>query len=200
MANSLPPHPHLENLRKQAKSLLKAFRAGDTDAVVRIRAHLLSLKNASDEELRSASISLSDAQRVIALEHGFRSWPQLKSHVEGQRQSELDRLLQYIVDGDEGDARRLVEQSPDLVRHRDSRHGQTPLHVAAHHGRLDTARLLLESGADLSDTDSDTGGTPLHVAVAWNQLEIAKLLLDQGGCPRARPFRYRAPGSSPLSP
>ena len=35
---SLPTHPDLDQLRRQAKDLLRAAQAGDADAIARIRA------------------------------------------------------------------------------------------------------------------------------------------------------------------
>lgn len=58
-----------EQLRKRAKDLLKAHRAGDPVAA---------------ERLSSARppVKLADAQHVIAREQGFPSWPKLKSYVD----------------------------------------------------------------------------------------------------------------------
>src|SRR5690349_19429680 len=69
----LPERPSLEQLRKQAKDLLRAARNGDTAALARLAA---SGRRASD-----ARITLSDAQLAIAREYGFPSWPKLAHHV-----------------------------------------------------------------------------------------------------------------------
>jgi len=66
---------NLENLRKQAKRLLRQVRARDADAPARIRSSHHTYRNSSDSEL--ASFSLQDAQLVIARELGFSSWPKL---------------------------------------------------------------------------------------------------------------------------
>ena len=58
MTTPLPAAPSLEQLRKQAKELVRERRAGG-------------------EPLR-----LSDAQRALAREYGFASWPRLKAYVE----------------------------------------------------------------------------------------------------------------------
>ena len=68
---SLPSAPSLEQLRKQAKELLRAHRAGDPRRVARVAAH------APGEPLK-----LTGAQHVVAREHGFPSWPRLKAYVE----------------------------------------------------------------------------------------------------------------------
>src|SRR5262249_61608223 len=72
----LPDNPSLENLRKQAKSLLKAIRAGNSEALARVREfHPRPGKT-------STKFSLSDAQLVIARSHGFSSWSKLKRHLD----------------------------------------------------------------------------------------------------------------------
>jgi ankyrin repeat protein len=68
---SLPEAPSLEQLRKQAKDLLRAFRAGETTAAARVAAHHPS----PNEPLK-----LTGAQLVIAREYGFPSWPQLRAY------------------------------------------------------------------------------------------------------------------------
>ena len=71
-SRSLPSRPSLEQLRKQAKDLVDAWRAGDVLARERVRAH----KPQAREPL------LADAQFVLAREYGFDSWPKLAHYVE----------------------------------------------------------------------------------------------------------------------
>jgi Lon protease-like protein len=74
MATKFPARPNLEQLKKQAKDLVKACRNGDPGAYARIRAHLPS---AHGEDVVASSVALHDAQSVIAREHGFPSWKEL---------------------------------------------------------------------------------------------------------------------------
>lgn len=73
MTASLPAAPSLEQLRKQAKDLLRAHRGGDSTAAARVAAH----HPRPDEPLK-----LAGAQLVVAREHGFPSWPRLRAYVE----------------------------------------------------------------------------------------------------------------------
>ena len=69
---------NLEQQRKRAKDLLRAVRAGDAAARRRLAdAVALPLPDA-------ATITLTDAQFAIARELGFRSWRDLRAHVEAQ--------------------------------------------------------------------------------------------------------------------
>lgn len=79
---TLPPHPDLVQYRKQAKQLLKAFAAKDTDVIARIHRHHPRWQEASDSDPDPPRFKLSDAQLVIAREHGFESWPKFVGHVE----------------------------------------------------------------------------------------------------------------------
>ncbi|MDA8069916.1 ankyrin repeat domain-containing protein [Conexibacter sp. DBS9H8] len=72
MNASLPAAPSLEQLRKQAKDLLRAARAGAQAARARIDAHHPGPQD---------PLKLSDAQLVIAREYGFASWPLLRAYV-----------------------------------------------------------------------------------------------------------------------
>ena len=83
---TLPPRPNLEQQKKLAKDLIDAFRAGDSEAVARIRAELPDKK----------SIALADAQFVLAREYGFASWRELKQRIESLAADErpLRRAIQ----------------------------------------------------------------------------------------------------------
>lgn len=79
---SLPQRPDLEQLRKQAKELLAAYRAADADAFVRLRATLPAAAARDEAALAAIELRLHDAQSCIAREYGFASWAQLKQYVE----------------------------------------------------------------------------------------------------------------------
>lgn len=81
MPKSLPSRPSLEQLRNQAKDLLKAQKAGDAGANERVRQVHPRWSGAAGSG-SPPGISLSDAQLVIAREYGFSSWSKLKAHVE----------------------------------------------------------------------------------------------------------------------
>ena len=55
----------------------------------------------------------------------------------------------------------------------------TPLFLAAHEGKTDLTKLLIENGADLN-AKSRSGISPLHAACLKDNVEIVKLLGDAG--------------------
>ena len=62
--------------------------------------------------------------------------------------------------------------------------GFTPLMFAAEHGHVESARLLLEVGADVNEATPE-GVTALLVASANGREDLAELLLDKGANPSA---------------
>ena len=82
-ARTLPPSPSLAQLKKQAKTLLKAHRAGSAEAVSRLRASLARLAADSDAEIENTRFALHDARFAIAREYGFDHWQALEAHVSG---------------------------------------------------------------------------------------------------------------------
>lgn len=63
--------PNIENLRKQAKALLRAWQENDADAIARVTEKFPERRN----------FGLQDAQFVLASEYGFRSWTELLEFV-----------------------------------------------------------------------------------------------------------------------
>ena len=71
--------PSLENLRKQAKLILRWHREWHYPVAAQIRQLVPRFLNMSDSEILAASFKLSDAQEMIARQHGFDSWQALKT-------------------------------------------------------------------------------------------------------------------------
>jgi catechol 2,3-dioxygenase-like lactoylglutathione lyase family enzyme len=71
--------PNLENLKKQAKLVLRWHREGHYPVAAQIRGHLPRFVNMPDAEILAASFKLGDAQEMIARQQGFESWQALKT-------------------------------------------------------------------------------------------------------------------------
>src|SRR5882724_6548226 len=97
----LPARPSLEQLRKQAKELLRDYHAGHTAAAERFRTHKPKLSDAN----------LADSQFVLAREYGFESWAKLVHHVEAIQSSgrleQYEKLAMDFVAAYQGDAEAL---------------------------------------------------------------------------------------------
>jgi catechol 2,3-dioxygenase-like lactoylglutathione lyase family enzyme len=70
--------PNFDNLRKQAKLLVRWHRGGNYSVGGRIRS-LPRYRNLTDVEALALRFALSEAQEIIALESGYESWAALKS-------------------------------------------------------------------------------------------------------------------------
>ena len=71
--------PDLENLKKQAKLILRWHRQRHYPVAAQIRGLLPRFLNMPDSEILVASFKLRDAQEMVARQHGFDSWQALKT-------------------------------------------------------------------------------------------------------------------------
>lgn len=113
----LPERANLEQLKKQAKSLLHAAQAREPDAVRRFLV-LPQLARLSAAALGAASIALHDAQSVIAREYGFKSWNELREHVHDRSlsfEAAVDEFLRCATGGAAARALRLLERHPAIA-------------------------------------------------------------------------------------
>jgi ankyrin repeat protein len=136
-SRTLPAHPDLHQLKRQAKELLKAFAAGDAAAVVEVNAHY--------QGAVAESFALHDAQLVLARSYGFPSWPKMKAYVDGIT---VGRLIEAICAGDLKTVRLMVRVRPELVHLDVAEHDE---HQALHHAVLqrkpEIVRFLMQHGA-----------------------------------------------------
>jgi ankyrin repeat protein len=131
----LPKRPDLDQLRRQAKELLAAFRAGDSGAASEINAHY--------RDADAAGFALHDAQLVVARSYGFDSWPKLKAYVDGIT---VQRLAEAVRAGDLAQVRAMLKVRPELA-HMGIDNYQV-LHYAVLSRAPEMVRLLMEHGAN----------------------------------------------------
>lgn len=135
----LPANPNLEQLRKQAKDLLKQFLADEPAAVAEVE----RFERSPDQ----GRFALADAQRVLARAYGFASWAKLKLHVDG---TNIHAFSAAVNAGDVATVRSLAKARPDLVElSPDGEFGERmPLHLAVLRRDAAMTRVLLELGSD----------------------------------------------------
>jgi ankyrin repeat protein len=132
--------PDIDQLKRQARELLEAYRAQSPDAVIEVAAHH---RTATPE-----TFALHDAQFVLARSYGFESWPKLKAAVDGVTTT---RLHEAVQNGDLAAVRALLARRPeivDLLRGGPSGFEIRALHIAVMKRDVEMTRLLLEAGAD----------------------------------------------------
>ena len=134
-ARHLPVRPDLEQLRHQAKDLLRAVRRGDPSATNELRVH----HPGAPEPARA---KLADAQLALARAYGLASWPRLVLAC---------RITDAIWRDDAEGVRGLVLREPRLL-HEPARgvprcNWGPPMSYAANLGRERIVGLLRDRGA-----------------------------------------------------
>ncbi len=89
-----------------------------------------------------------------------------------------DEFLDAAKRGDGPAVADFLRSQPELVRVADEYH-KTALHWAAEKNHTETARLLLDAGADIEATTS-WGATPLEWAATMGSSSVGDLLLARG--------------------
>ncbi len=114
-SQQLPERPNLEQLKNQAKTLLRAAQAKDAAALQRFRA-LPAF--AGSARIESEELALHDAQSVIAREYGFPSWNQLREHVEARSltfEAAHEEFVRAATGDAAGRAQRLLALHPGIA-------------------------------------------------------------------------------------
>jgi hypothetical protein len=159
----LPVRPDLEQLKHQAKDLLRALRRGDPDTLADFARH-------HPERIEPAAAKLADAQLVLARSYQAASWPRLV---------QACKLIDAIWRDDVDAVRKLVTRHPYLLREhatiRDSNWGP-PMSYAANLGRDRIIEMLHAMGA----TDVMKA---LDRAVLQSKIETARRLYKMAGSP-----------------
>ena len=205
-AKPLPARPSLEQYKKQAKDLLKAFRSSDAKAMDRARKNHPRMRKIAEADFEHTRLALADAQLVIAREHAFESWPRFAKHIESLARkssvvSKFEAAVDAIVSGDVVTLERLLREDPELIRTRSTReHRATLLHYVSANGVEDfrqktpknivaIAELLLAAGAAVdAEADMYGGGattlglaaTSVHPEKAGVQIALMETLLSHG--------------------
>jgi len=154
MMRTLPVHPHLAFYRKEAKDIVRSYRAQDRDILQRVRA---SHPRFEDSESSGRRFSLHDAQLVIAREHGFPSWPQFKHQIDFRNLdfSDLDEAFgQFklaVNTEDVSKLRTLLERNPKLAERLDEPAFAFDSPAVVHRKRnREMLEVLLDAGADIN--------------------------------------------------
>ena len=134
----MPKHPDLEQLKRQSKELLAAFRAADAAAVNEV--------SVCYDDPERATFALHDAQLVIARSYGFDSWPKLKAYVDG---ATIRRLVEAVRIGHIESVRTMLKARPELANMAVSYGDEhRAIHYAVMHREPEITRLLMRNGAN----------------------------------------------------
>ena len=196
MTTSLHANPSLENLKKQAKTLKKAWQEGDTATLERVRAVHPQYANALDDQLRTARPRLTDCQVVLARESGFDTWQQLRVAVETARTELPDQFVTIAClcyDDPHYDHRSFHARAYEMLR-LNPWVAEANIWSAAAAGIPAAVANFLDAEPELVNRPGPHGWAPLICACysrvkpvdpAHSTFVVAKLLLDRGADPNA---------------
>jgi catechol 2,3-dioxygenase-like lactoylglutathione lyase family enzyme len=100
MPTFMPPSKHppsLENLRKQAKLVLRWHRTRYFPVAAQIRTVLPRFRDLSDTEVLAHDFKLSDAQELVARQAGFDSWQALKQGLPAMPEQQASSPIRPIL-------------------------------------------------------------------------------------------------------
>jgi catechol 2,3-dioxygenase-like lactoylglutathione lyase family enzyme len=93
--------PNVENLKKQAKQLVRWHRERNYSVAARIRAALPRYRGVSDAEILAQPFALGEAQLLLAREAGFETWAGLKSGAAAMSDTVEPHIAQPMLNGAE---------------------------------------------------------------------------------------------------
>ncbi|CAH8571969.1 unnamed protein product [Schistosoma turkestanicum] len=93
--------------------------------------------------------------------------------------------LHIAAKKDDVHAAKLLLNNSEINVDHTSASGFTPLHIAAHYGNVNMAKLLIERGANIN-YQAKNSITPLHVAAKWGKNEVVGELILAGAEINAR--------------
>ena len=203
MTRHLPANPSLENLKKQAKTLLKDWAAGKPAALARIRASHPRYARFTEAQLRAVHPRLTGCQLALAREAGFSSWPQLRAAVQAARQELPDRFVSLAClchDDPHYDHRMFHARAHELLRE-NPWISEANIWSAAAAGNGAAVSAFLDERPDLVNLPGQFGWAPLICAcfsrvppldAAHSTFEVARILLDRGADPNAYTLKGNA--------
>lgn len=119
-----------------------------------------------------------DSYYTIAFQAGQRDFAEELASLGSERQTlpEIEEFIAHCMGGDLQSARKMLEQSPDLIKQAEEDFADT-VGQAAGQGRLRSLRTFHELGFDLGKKQ---GRSPLHQAVLGGHANVLRWLVDQG--------------------
>jgi hypothetical protein len=172
VSRGLPKKPHLDVPKREARALLKEWRAKLPEALDRIRRRHPKFRDSDDATISAAKFLLNDAQVVVAREYGFSNWAELKERITSNT---VAKLLQDAIHNDDRESVvRLLQAHPNLL-HIPLWSGNwgPPMSHAANIGKLEIIKAIAELGARDHQHAFDR-------ALLQGQLECARWLHEHG--------------------
>src|SRR5262245_49183089 len=146
VSRQLPNSPHFDVPKREARALLKEWRAGLPEAQDRIRRRHPRFREAEPATIAAGKFLLNDAQLVVAREYGFSNWAELKERINANTVAGL--LQEAIHKDDRETVVWLLRANPNLL-HIPLWSGNwgPPMSHAANLGKLEIIKAVASLGA-----------------------------------------------------
>ena len=217
-ADSHPFTAGLESYEQEADELFHALKAGDEDVRWRFKWVHPSFRGKPVSDVKAETLGLADARLVVARDQHFHDWRDLARFTETVARdgpvARFERAVEAVICGDVDTLRKMLRETPDLIRQRSSRrHRATLLHYIAANGvegyrqktpenAVEVARILLEAGAEadalahMYDNECTTMSllvSSCHPAKRGLQGALAETLIDHGAALEGPGSKWQCP-------
>ena len=222
--DSRPFTAGLEAYEREADALFHALKAGDEDARWRFKWVHPSFHGKPVSDVKPEALGLDDARLVVARDQHLEDWSDLVRFTEAVARdgpvARFERAVEAVIAGDVDLLRKMLRETPDLVRTRSSRrHRATLLHYIAANGvenhrqktpenAVEVARILLEAGSEadalahMYDNECTTMSmlvSSCHPAERGLQAALAETLLDHGAALEGPGSKWQCPLGTALA-
>jgi hypothetical protein len=172
VSRGLPNRPHLDVPKREARALLKEWRARIPEALERVGKQHPRFRELDQAAISAEKFQLNDAQLVLAHEYGFSNWAELKERINANTVAGL--LQEAIRNDDCQTVVRLLRANPNML-HIPLWSGNwgPPMSHAANLGRLEIIKAVASLGARDHQHAFDR-------ALLQGKLECARWLHEHG--------------------
>jgi ankyrin repeat protein len=191
--------------RDRAAGMLSVLGTGERNAIRLVRLFHPDFAAASEAEIRAATLTQSDAELILAREHGFDTFAAFAGHIAALAEKRVNAPFAQAFEAIKADDRArlaaLLAQHPGLVNAAGT-NGNRLIMLAMSFGRRLMVTDLLAAGADPA-LANNKGWTALHQAAYANPtrdpaaaLATLELLIEAAASPFAEAY---GDGGTPLS-
>jgi hypothetical protein len=168
----------LDLLTRMAENLCEANAAGDIRTLIEIRNYL---RSGEYEEKEQVSIGLAQAREIMARQHGFDDWEEVKLGGRISLQPEFETAVDYLLTGNFIELKKMLDESPHLVIQRSSYyHKATLLHYVSSNGVEMRRQMVPKNLPEMISLLLNRGAQPDAMGYFYGRMMDVSSLLESG--------------------